>query len=86
MICWAVVGYIGCIMFQSDLSERCPYCGRFAVSWKGRSERFNKVLEHFNTLNEDGSDIEGVGDTVFKTIVYKKQRCGHCMRSNDGEL
>lgn len=86
MICWAVVGYIGCIMFQSDLSERCPYCGRFAVSWKGRTMRYDKAPSHFRYLNDDGSDIEGIDDTFFRTITYNKQRCGHCMRSNDGEL
>jgi hypothetical protein len=86
MICWAVVGYIGCLLFHSDLLERCLYCGHFAVSWKGRTNRYEKALMHFNTLKEDGSDIEGIGDTAFNTIIYKKQRCGHCMRINDGEL
>jgi len=85
MILWAVVGYIGSIMFHSDLLERCPYCGRFAVSWRGRTARYDKAPSHFRYLNEDGSDIEGIDDTFFRTITYNKQRCGHCMRSNDGE-
>ena len=86
MICWAVVGYIGCIMFRSDLFERCPYCGRFAVSWKGRTARFDKAITLFYNLNDDGSDIAGIGDTAFKTKIYKNQRCGHCMRISNSEL
>lgn len=85
MILWAVVGYICNIMFRSDLLERCPYCGRFAVSWRGRTARYDKAPSHFRYLNEDGSDIKGIDDTFFRTITYNKQRCGHCMRSNDGE-
>lgn len=86
MFCWVTIGYIGCIMFRSDLFERCPYCGRFAVSWKGRTVRFDKAITHFYNLNDDGTDMAGISDTAFKTIIYKNQRCGHCMRSNNGEF
>lgn len=82
--CWSIATIITGIIFLSDLRERCPNCGRFALSWRGRTDRFDKAVEHFKYLKPDGSDADDIVKDPEK-ITLNHTRCAHCFYLSNGE-
>ena len=81
---WSVTAIIAGIIFLDDLSGRCPNCGRFALSWRGRTPRFEQAIEHFKHIKVDGSDTDEMVEDPT-TINPRQTRCGHCMATSNGE-
>ena len=81
---WSFTAIVAGFIFLDDLSARCPSCGRFALSWRGRTPRYEQAIEHFKHLKADGSDIDDMVEDPT-TINPRQTRCGHCMNMSNGE-
>lgn len=71
---WGIVGAIFAFFMSIDLNERCPYCGHFALSNIGETDRFQNVVRHFKVLDASGSDQLNVIDGGLK----RKNAFRHC--------
>lgn len=85
-IVWGVSAVFFVIFISLDLNDRCPHCGYFALSWKGRSNRYNKALKHFYILSNDGSDRKSKFEEPLGIPKGKEVRCGHCLKCSNGGL
>ena len=81
IVCWSIAAIIIGVIFLDDLKERCPNCGRFAMSWRGGTARFEKAEEHFKYLNPDGSDVDDMVEESKEIISHT--RCAHCFTLSD---
>ena len=81
---WGAIAFVTAFIFMDDLTYRCVNCGRFSLGWRGRTERFEKAIDHYMFLLPDGSDSSNVIADP-KTIHPKTTRCAHCMTNNEGE-
>ena len=73
---WGFCAYIGFIAFIFMTYRRCPHCGHFALSKRGRTKRYDDAIEHFRYLDVDGSDIKDLADDG--QVIEKEVRCAHC--------
>ena len=81
MVVWGVCGYGGAIVFYMQLEGRCPHCGYYALSWRGRTKRYAEAVNHFRYLNANGSDMDNLVED--EEVNHEKKRCGHCLHLND---
>lgn len=84
MVCWGFVALYTTLYFMEDLTSRCSKCGRYALSWRGRTEKFDQAEEHFYSLKSDGSDIDY---TPKESSSYddSRTRCAHCFTAFNGQ-
>ena len=78
MAVWGVAAYIGFMAFIAITNSRCPHCGHFALSKRGRTKRYDDAIEHFRYLDADGSDIKTMVDDG--QVIDKEVRCAHCFQ------
>ena len=75
---WGVVGLLFAFFMTIDLEGRCPYCGHFALSNIGETDRFQNAVSHFKVLDEKGSDqLNAIDGSLKRKSAFR--RCGCCL-------
>ena len=78
MVAWGLCAYGGCILLLMQQYGRCPHCGRYALSWRSQTTRYEQAIEHYRYLNPDGSDSNVMLDS--DSAKQGNQLCAHCSR------
>lgn len=81
MFVWGVVGfYAGSFPLGLLIIDRCPHCGHYALSWKGRTSQYNNMYAHFSKFTQECTDIsESIPKEV--NINSRDKTCAHCKSS-----
>lgn len=82
---WGVVGLLFAFFMTIDLEGRCPYCGHFALSNIGETDRFENAVSHFNVLDEKGADqLNVIGGSLKRMSAFR--HCGCCLHKTGNSL